>query len=157
MKSQRTFAQMREALKQYNDGLINMAELLMCLQMSDTQLVAVRRSLDLPYKVQAKIQLSDFDEWVRDVEDKADAIAANAASSANVRPPADGYILHSPDLDLVWDNTNRRWSDDIDHATVVPDEFTAIIMRDIAKIDDAVRTHKVHIVRRSDLASESES
>ena len=75
MKSQRTFAQMREAVKQYNDGLINMAELLLCLQMSNAQLEAVRRSLDLPYKVQAKIQLSDFDEWVRDVEDKAEAVS----------------------------------------------------------------------------------
>ena len=74
MKSQRTFAQMREAVKQYNDGLINMAELLLCLQMSNAQLEAVRRSLDLPYKVQAKIQLSDFDDWVRDLEDKTEAL-----------------------------------------------------------------------------------
>ena len=74
MKSQRTFADMREALKQYDNGLINMAELLMCLQMSDIQLEAVRRSLALPCKVQAKIQLSDFDDWVRAVEDKTEAL-----------------------------------------------------------------------------------
>ena len=148
MKSQRTFAQMREAVKQYNDGLINMAELLLCLQMSNAQLEAVRRSLDLPYKVQAKIQLSDFDEWVRDVEDKAEAVA----NAAKINPPADGYIVHSPDLDLVWDNLNRRWSDDINDCTVVQDEFAANKMRDLAKADDAVRTHSVHVVRRSDLA-----
>lgn len=148
MKSQRTFAQMREAVKQYNDGLINMAELLMCLQMSNTQLEAVRRSLALPYKVQAKIQLSDFDDWVRDCEDKAAAIA----SDAKINPPVDGYIVHSPDLDLVWDNYNLRWSDDIRDATVVPNEFTANKMCDLAKTDDAIRTHAAHVVRRSEFA-----
>lgn len=63
-KPLRTFADMQECRRQYEQGLVTEGELLLALQMTPLQVDAVIAYNRLPYKVQAKHSLSDWDEDV---------------------------------------------------------------------------------------------
>lgn len=60
----RTFAEMLEAIKQHQEGLVSDAELLMVLQCDSFQIDALNQINSLPYKAIHKVGLLDWDDQV---------------------------------------------------------------------------------------------
>jgi hypothetical protein len=63
-KPLRTFAEIQECLVQYEQDLVSQGELLLACQLTPHQVDAVIAYNRLPYKVQSKHALSDWDEDV---------------------------------------------------------------------------------------------
>lgn len=78
-----SFSEMTEVLKQYDAGLITRIELINALQMDSFQQAALNQVLALPYQVQQKINIGDFDEAINTAREKARAYDREYALSSN--------------------------------------------------------------------------
>lgn len=64
----RSFADMKEAISQYNNGLLHLPELLLALQMSEAQVEACVQFNALPEPVKQNTCLSQWDSFIKAVE-----------------------------------------------------------------------------------------
>jgi len=73
-KPLRTFADMLECVKQHQQGLVTDSELILALQCTPHQVVAVIQYSRIPYKIHSKVSLADWDEDVAMHAERGDAI-----------------------------------------------------------------------------------
>lgn len=73
-KPLRTFADMLECVKQHQQGLVTDSELILALQCTPHQIVAVIQYSRIPFKIHSKVSIADWDEDVAMHAERGDAI-----------------------------------------------------------------------------------
>ena len=64
----RSFADMKEAISQYNNGLLHLPELLLALQMGEAQVEACVQFNALPEPVKQRTCITQWDSFIKAVE-----------------------------------------------------------------------------------------
>ncbi len=79
----KTFAEMKEILEQYSNGLISSAELIVQVQCNEYQMKALHQMLALPQAAYFKVSISDFDESVASAMQKDNYVEKTHVPSSN--------------------------------------------------------------------------
>ena len=73
----RTFAEMEQIFSQYTSGLLTMSEAILALQCTRHQVEALITHVQLPYAMQSKVSLADWDEHIKITTERDLAILNN--------------------------------------------------------------------------------
>lgn len=69
----RSLAEMVEVVEQYQQGLVTSAEMILALQLTPHQVDAVIAHSQLPYAIQSRSSLADWDEEITMKQERGDA------------------------------------------------------------------------------------